>query len=106
MKPQAFIDWANREGYDTAHTFDTERSVWLFFNPMTADLFRAWGAALDEAAGVCEPLIVSTSSAQPLKSERPCHEKTRHTQSPQAGRAAAVAGGAIGNAVAHMTRRT
>ena len=41
----AFQTWANREGYDTAYTYDTERSRWVFFNPMTADLFKAWRAS-------------------------------------------------------------
>lgn len=40
----AFVAWAAGEGYDTAHTYDTDRSVWIAFNPMTADLWRAWQA--------------------------------------------------------------
>lgn len=41
----AFQAWANREGYDTAYNYDTERSRWVFFNPMTADLWKAWRAS-------------------------------------------------------------
>jgi len=37
-----FIPWANANGYDTAHTYDTERSRWVFFNPMTIDLWKCW----------------------------------------------------------------
>lgn len=40
-----FKEWANDKGYDTAHTYDTERSRWVFFNPMTADLWEAFRAA-------------------------------------------------------------
>lgn len=53
---EAFRAWANRAGYDTAHTYDTERSRHLFLNPMTADLWRAWRAAIATAQPV-EPLI-------------------------------------------------
>ena len=41
-----FEAWANGKGYDTAHTYDTERSRWIFLNQMTADLWTAWSAAL------------------------------------------------------------
>lgn len=41
---EAFATWANRAGYDTAHTYDTDRSRWVFLNPMTADLWAAWQA--------------------------------------------------------------
>jgi hypothetical protein len=44
--PAEFSTWAGREGYDTAQTYDTERSRWVFLNPMTADLWKAWRAAL------------------------------------------------------------
>ncbi len=40
-----FIAWAGTAGYDTAHTYDTERSAWVFFNPMTIDLWKCWLAA-------------------------------------------------------------
>lgn len=46
-----FLVWALREGYDTAHTYDTERSRWTALNPMTADLWKCWQAA----AGVDSP---------------------------------------------------
>lgn len=43
---KAFIAVANDRGYDTAHAYDTDRSRWVFFNPMTADLWAFWQAAL------------------------------------------------------------
>lgn len=43
---KAFIAVANDRGYDTANAYDTERSRWVFFNPMTADLWAFWQAAL------------------------------------------------------------
>lgn len=53
-----FLEWAGKEGYDTAHTYDTERSQWVVFNPMTADLWKAYqaGAAQEReaCAKVCE----------------------------------------------------
>jgi len=57
---QAFEAWAKREGYDTANTYDTERSLWVWLNPMTADLWRCW----QFCASLCipekrEPLTVS-----------------------------------------------
>ena len=42
IKP--FLEWAGKEGYDTAHTYDTERSQWVVFNPMTDDLWKAYQA--------------------------------------------------------------
>lgn len=42
---QEFLNWASRASYDTAYTFDTERSKWICLNPMTADLWKAWQAA-------------------------------------------------------------
>lgn len=47
-EPMRFKAWANDKGYDTAHTYDTERSRWVFFNPMTADLWGSWCAALSK----------------------------------------------------------
>jgi hypothetical protein len=47
---EQFKAWAAREGYDTAHTYDTERSRWVWLSPMTADLRRAWLACLCFAA--------------------------------------------------------
>ena len=46
-KPQfkEFVEWANGAGYDTALTYDTERSKWLLLSPMSADLWKAWQAA-------------------------------------------------------------
>ena len=47
-EPMRFKAWANDKGYDTSHTYDTERSRWVFFNPMTADLWESWRAALSQ----------------------------------------------------------
>ncbi len=43
---ERFEAWAKEEGYDTANTYDTERSRWIWLNPMTADLWTCWRAAL------------------------------------------------------------
>ena len=40
-----FVKWANDAGYDTSHTYDTERSKWLLLSPMATDLWKAWQAA-------------------------------------------------------------
>lgn len=40
-----FAEWAGEKGHDTACTYDTERSRWVFLNPMTADLWKAWRAS-------------------------------------------------------------
>lgn len=45
VDPAPFSTWALREGYDIAQTYDTDRSRWVFLNPMTADLWKAWQAA-------------------------------------------------------------
>jgi hypothetical protein len=42
---QRFKAWANDAGYDTAHAYDTERSRWIFWNPMTAALWQCWQEA-------------------------------------------------------------
>lgn len=52
----SFEAWASVKGYDTAHTYDTERSRWVFFNPMTADLWKAWKAGRAQMAQQREPL--------------------------------------------------
>ncbi len=44
-----FIEWAGRKGYDTAHTYDTERSKWIPFGGMTAELWICWQAACEHA---------------------------------------------------------
>lgn len=49
---EQFKEWANREGYDTANTYDTDRSKWLWLNPMTVSLWAAWQAASQESAPV------------------------------------------------------
>lgn len=46
----SFIAWANDKGYDTAHTYDTDRSKWVALNPMTADLWEAWQASRAQGA--------------------------------------------------------
>lgn len=43
---ERFEAWAKDEGYDTANTYDTERSRWRWLNPMTSDLWKSWRAAL------------------------------------------------------------
>lgn len=43
---KAFIAVANERGYDTAHAYYTDRCRWVFFNPMTTDLWAFWQAAL------------------------------------------------------------
>lgn len=57
---RAFAEYANDKGYDIAYTYDTERSRWVFLNPMTADLWRFWLAsreeAMEEAAKACEAI--------------------------------------------------
>lgn len=50
MEATTFRAWADGEGYDTAHNYDTERSRWVFFNPMTADLWKCWQAARARSA--------------------------------------------------------
>lgn len=46
---RAFAEHANDKGYDIAYTYDTERSRWVFLNPMTADLWRYWQEATRQA---------------------------------------------------------
>lgn len=56
---EPFATWANRAGYDTAHTYDTDRSRWVFLNPMTVDLWTAWQARAALApAAQAEPVTV------------------------------------------------
>lgn len=45
----AFREWANSAGYDTAYNFDTERNRWHFFSAMTAALWKCWTAAQSDA---------------------------------------------------------
>jgi hypothetical protein len=47
-----FCEWANAAGYDVATAYDTDRSRWVFFSPMTADLWRCWQAAWAAAGGL------------------------------------------------------
>jgi hypothetical protein len=44
-KPQfkEFVEWANSEGYDTAHAHDGVK--WICLNPMTNECWKAWQAA-------------------------------------------------------------
>lgn len=46
----AFEAWANLEGYDTANTHNGVKLIWL--NPMTADLWKAYSAALEHVGGI------------------------------------------------------
>lgn len=41
---KAFLEWANRKGYDTAHAYNQNESRWIFLSPMTADVYEAWQA--------------------------------------------------------------
>lgn len=38
-----FVEWANSEGYDTAHAHDGIK--WICLNPMTNECWKAWQAA-------------------------------------------------------------
>ncbi len=66
-KMREFKTWAADKGYDTAHTYDTDRSNWIFLNPMTSDLWMTWQAATANAtlaerercALVCEALSIN-----------------------------------------------
>lgn len=40
-----FIQWANEQGYDCAHTCNSDTGEWIALNPMTDDLWKAWQAA-------------------------------------------------------------
>ena len=42
---KAFLEWANRKGYDTAHAYNENKGRWMFLHPMTADLYEAWQAS-------------------------------------------------------------
>jgi len=42
---KAFLEWANRKGYDTAHAYNQNESRLMFLSPMTADVYEAWQAA-------------------------------------------------------------
>lgn len=50
---EAFESWANVNGYDVACTYYTDRSKWIFLNPVTADIWQVWQAraAFSPAAG-------------------------------------------------------
>lgn len=39
---QRFLAWADRKGYDTAHTYDSERNKYVCLNPALADAWEAW----------------------------------------------------------------
>jgi hypothetical protein len=47
-KPQfkEFIEWAGSQGYDCAYTCNSDTGEWIALNPMTADLWKSWQAAL------------------------------------------------------------
>jgi hypothetical protein len=40
-----FIQWAGAQGYDCAHTCNSDTGEWIALNPMTTDLWKAWQAA-------------------------------------------------------------
>lgn len=42
---KAFMEWASKEGYDTAYTVNSDNGKFMPLNPMTADLWKAWQAA-------------------------------------------------------------
>jgi len=42
-----FMEWAGKEGYDTAYTINSNNGKFIPFNPMTAELWKAWQAAHD-----------------------------------------------------------
>lgn len=48
QKPQfkEFIKWAGSQGYDCVQTCNSDTGEWIVLNPMTADLWKAWQAAL------------------------------------------------------------
>ena len=57
---KAFLEWANRKGYDTAHAYNQNESRWMFLSPMTADVYEAWQAARtvpDEAVSILADVI-------------------------------------------------
>lgn len=60
-----FESWAKDKGYDTAYTYDTERSRHVWLNPMTADLWPAWLSAyeqgLTDAEKACRREIATVS---------------------------------------------
>lgn len=39
---QRFLAWADRKGYDTANTYDSERNKYVCLNPALADAWEAW----------------------------------------------------------------
>ena len=42
---KSFMEWASKEGYDTAYTINSDNGKFMPLNPMTADLWKAWQAA-------------------------------------------------------------
>ena len=40
-----FMEWAGKEGYDTAYTINSDNGKFIALSPMTADLWKAWQAA-------------------------------------------------------------
>ena len=40
-----FMEWAGKEGYDTAYTVNSDTGKFIALSPMTADLWKAWQAA-------------------------------------------------------------
>lgn len=70
---RAFAEHAKAEGHDTAYTYDTERSRWVFLNPMTADLWRYWQEATRQAMEQCGKAIRAQMSTLSMHvSSREC----------------------------------
>ena len=42
-----FMEWAAKEGYDTAYAINPNTGKFIAHSPMTADLWKAWQAAHD-----------------------------------------------------------
>lgn len=59
---QKFHAWALGKGYDVAQTYNTDRSRWVWLNPMTADLWAAWLAS----AETMEPITPNQPSASAI----------------------------------------
>lgn len=63
---QEFKIWAEKEGFDTANTYDTARSKWVWLNPMTTDLWCAWKAArASQPAGDLQAAILALPLPDP-----------------------------------------
>lgn len=50
-----FMAWAGANGYDCAHTCNSDTGEWIALNPMTADLWKAWKTALTARQQALQP---------------------------------------------------